>query len=71
MIKLYLNCRTAHPSRMRLYMDDMLEKAKEGIRLNNRVRGGPTSGGSTFLGGMPDQTNANLTGCISNVFIKR
>ncbi|XP_047186725.1 laminin subunit alpha-5 isoform X2 [Scophthalmus maximus] len=56
---------------MRLYMDDMLEKAKEGIRLNNRVRGGPTSGGSTFLGGMPDQTNANLTGCISNVFIKR
>uniref|UniRef100_A0A8D3CNT9 Laminin subunit alpha-5 n=1 Tax=Scophthalmus maximus TaxID=52904 RepID=A0A8D3CNT9_SCOMX len=56
---------------MRLYMDDMLEKAKEGIRLNSRVRGGPTSGGSTFLGGMPDQTNANLTGCISNSIFNR
>lgn len=55
---------------MRLYMDDMLEKAKEGIRLD-RGRGVTASQGSTYLGGMPDQSLANLTGCISNVFIKR
>uniref|UniRef100_A0A8C2ZNF1 Laminin subunit alpha-5 n=1 Tax=Cyclopterus lumpus TaxID=8103 RepID=A0A8C2ZNF1_CYCLU len=29
-----------------------------------------TKEGSTFLGGMPNQTFSNLTGCISNVFIK-
>ncbi|KAM9785933.1 laminin subunit alpha-5 [Neosynchiropus ocellatus] len=57
---------------MRLYMDDMLEKAKEGIRLDSRNRAVSTlSEGSTFLGGTPDQTLSNLTGCISNVFIKR
>lgn len=57
--------------RMRLYMDDVLEKGKEGLRLDNRGRSGPTALGSTYLGGMPDQGLANLTGCISNVFIKR
>ncbi|XP_069382509.1 laminin subunit alpha-5 isoform X2 [Paralichthys olivaceus] len=56
---------------MRLYMDDMLEKAKEGIRIDTRGRTAQTSEGSTFLGGMPDHTHSNLTGCISNVFIKR
>lgn len=59
------------PVRMRLYMDDMLEKAKEGIRLDNRGRGVTAPQGSTYLGGMPDRSLANLTGCISNVFIKR
>uniref|UniRef100_A0A8C2ZML6 Laminin subunit alpha-5 n=1 Tax=Cyclopterus lumpus TaxID=8103 RepID=A0A8C2ZML6_CYCLU len=56
---------------MRLYMDDVLEKANEGLRLNSRGRSLTTKEGSTFLGGMPNQTFSNLTGCISNVFIKR
>ncbi|XP_031700147.1 laminin subunit alpha-5 isoform X2 [Anarrhichthys ocellatus] len=55
---------------MRLYMDDVLEKANEGIRLNSRGRSVTTTEGSTFLGGMPDQSVTSLTGCISNVFIK-
>ncbi|XP_073325739.1 laminin subunit alpha-5 [Pagrus major] len=54
---------------MRLLMDDVLEKAKEGIRLDTRGRA--SSEGTTFLGGMPNQSLRNLTGCISNVFIKR
>ncbi|XP_045913044.1 laminin subunit alpha-5 isoform X2 [Micropterus dolomieu] len=53
---------------MRLYMDDVLEKAKvtrqHDVRLSNTE-------GSTFLGGMPDKIFTNLTGCIRNVFIKR
>lgn len=52
-------------------MDDVLEKGKEGLRLDTRARSGPTALGTTYLGGMPDQGLANLTGCISNVFIKR
>ncbi|KAM8862639.1 laminin subunit alpha-5 isoform 2-T2 [Spinachia spinachia] len=52
---------------MRLYVDDVLEKANEGIRLDTRVT---TTEGSTFLGGTPDQSLANLTGCMSNVFIR-
>lgn len=56
---------------MRLYMDDMLEKAKEGIRVDSRGRGVTASEGSTYLGGMPNQGLTNLTGCISNVFIRR
>lgn len=52
-------------------MDDMLEKSREGVRLDSRGRGGAAPEGSTFLGGMPDQRFSNLTGCISNVFIKR
>lgn len=52
-------------------MDDMLEKGKEGLRLDTRGRNGPTALSSTYLGGTPDQSLANLTGCISNVFIKR
>nr|XP_020464725.1 laminin subunit alpha-5 [Monopterus albus] len=56
---------------LRLYMDDVLERAKESIRLDSTGTGVTTSEGSTFLGGLPDQSLANLTGCISNVFIKR
>ncbi|XP_075883000.1 laminin subunit alpha-5 isoform X3 [Nelusetta ayraudi] len=56
---------------MRLYMDDVLEKGREGLRLDTRGRSSPTAPGSTYLGGMPDQSVANLTGCISNVFIRR
>lgn len=56
---------------MRLYMDDVLEKAKEGIRVDSRGRGVTSTQGSTFLGGTPNQGLTNLTGCISNVFIKR
>lgn len=50
-------------------MDDVLEKAKESVRLDSRRVA--SSEGSTFLGGMPNQSLANLTGCISNVFVKR
>lgn len=59
----------ASPFRMRLYMDDVREQGKEGIRLDSRRIG--SLEGSTFLGGMPDHGLQNLTGCISNVFIKR
>ncbi|XP_035512224.1 laminin subunit alpha-5 [Morone saxatilis] len=54
---------------MRLYMDDTLEKDNTGNPVNRRGRGVATEG--TFLGGMPNQNNINLTGCLSNVFIKR
>lgn len=57
--------------RMRLYMDDVLEKGREGLRLDTRGRNGPTAPSSTYLGGMPDQSVTNLTGCISNVFVRR
>ncbi|KAA8582349.1 hypothetical protein FQN60_009089 [Etheostoma spectabile] len=55
---------------MRVYMDDVLEKAKESIRLDSR-RGVMTTQGSTFLGGIPNQSLTNLTGCIRNAFIRR
>ncbi|KAM9343060.1 laminin subunit alpha-5 isoform 2-T2 [Pholidichthys leucotaenia] len=51
---------------IRLYMDDVLEKAKAEILLDTRT---PTEE-RTYLGGSPDLNVANLTGCISNVFIK-
>lgn len=53
---------------MRLYMDDVLEKATEGRSVG---AGRATSQDMTFLGGTPDQGIANLTGCISNVFFRR
>nr|XP_057906923.1 laminin subunit alpha-5 isoform X1 [Doryrhamphus excisus] len=57
---------------LRVYVDDMLEKSKEGIRLDSRGRVSTASlEGRTFLGGTPHQSLSNLTGCISNVFIKR
>ncbi|XP_022051460.2 laminin subunit alpha-5 isoform X1 [Acanthochromis polyacanthus] len=52
---------------MRLYMDDVLEKGREGTTTGSRAP--PLLG--TFVGGTPDQSLTNLTGCISNVFIKR
>uniref|UniRef100_A0A3B4BCE3 Laminin, alpha 5 n=1 Tax=Periophthalmus magnuspinnatus TaxID=409849 RepID=A0A3B4BCE3_9GOBI len=55
---------------MRLYMDDVLEKSKEGISVS-RVPVAAATLGITYLGGTPDQSLANLTGCISNVFVKR
>ncbi|XP_059188801.1 laminin subunit alpha-5 isoform X2 [Centropristis striata] len=56
---------------MRLYMDDVLEKGKEGLRVDSRGRSAASSLGGTYLGGTPHQGLSNLTGCISNVFIKR
>lgn len=55
---------------MRLYMDDMLEKEKlmEGRSVGT---GRTASQGSTYLGGTPDQSITNFTGCMSNVFIRR
>lgn len=55
---------------IRLYMDDVLEKTKEGIRID-RGSGAAASLSTTYLGGTPDQGLTNLTGCISNVFVKR
>lgn len=52
-------------------MDDMLEKSRDGVRLDSRGRDGAALEGRTFLGGMPERLATNLTGCISNVFIKR
>ncbi|KAM3872260.1 laminin subunit alpha-5 [Diretmus argenteus] len=56
---------------MRLYMDDMLERGNDGGRLGGSGRGVVAAAGSIFLGGTPDQIMSNLTGCISNLFIKR
>ncbi|XP_077410264.1 laminin subunit alpha-5 isoform X1 [Vanacampus margaritifer] len=57
---------------VRVYMNDMLEKSKQGVWLDTRGRGLVASlEGRTFLGGTPDQSLSNLTGCISNVFIRR
>ncbi|XP_068161173.1 laminin subunit alpha-5 isoform X2 [Antennarius striatus] len=56
---------------VRLYMDDVLEKTKEGVRLDSRGRGSTPGETITYLGGTPNQGLANLTGCISNVFIER
>ncbi|XP_056241478.1 laminin subunit alpha-5 isoform X1 [Seriola aureovittata] len=64
-VSIYINTKG-----MRLYMDDVHEKAKEG-RVESTGRGITASQSGTFLGGTPDQTSTNLTGCISNVFIKR
>ncbi|KAM6924368.1 laminin subunit alpha-5 [Xenentodon cancila] len=55
---------------IRLLIDDMLEKAGGDSRTNNKVDRVILEG-STFLGGLPENGNSNLTGCLSNVFIKR
>lgn len=62
-------CADASPFRMRLYMDDVREQANGDTASNGRRIG--SLEGSTFLGGMPNHGLQNLTGCISNVFIKR
>ncbi|KAM9752098.1 laminin subunit alpha-5 isoform 2-T2 [Menidia menidia] len=54
---------------MRLYVDDVLEKASGDRR--SRVGGLTTPENKTYLGGTPDQSLANFTGCLSNVFIRR
>lgn len=56
---------------IRLYLDDVMEKTKESPLINSRGRSVTATGGGTFLGGTPDQGLTNLTGCLSNVFIKR
>ncbi|XP_037101771.1 laminin subunit alpha-5 isoform X1 [Syngnathus acus] len=57
---------------VRVYMNDVLEKSKETVWLDTRRSGLVASlEGRTFLGGMPDQSLSNLTGCMSNVFIRR
>ncbi|XP_019728323.1 laminin subunit alpha-5-like [Hippocampus comes] len=58
-------------NRVRVYMNDVLEKSKEGLWLDTRGHGLASLEGRTFLGGTPDQGLRNLTGCISNVFIRR
>ncbi|KAJ3586856.1 hypothetical protein NHX12_013248, partial [Muraenolepis orangiensis] len=58
-------------SGLRLYVDDSLEKAGEGGRGAGSGRSvAAATAGSFFLGGTPDQPTSNLTGCISNLFIK-
>ncbi|XP_034027667.1 laminin subunit alpha-5 [Thalassophryne amazonica] len=56
---------------MRLYMDDMLEKVDTAVSPGGSGRSSTPSESTTFLGGTPTQTPSNLTGCLSNVFIKR
>ncbi|XP_047462931.1 laminin subunit alpha-5 isoform X2 [Mugil cephalus] len=58
---------------IRLYMDDVLEKEKGGNTRQGTIPSSETTSDktTTYLGGTPDQSFANLTGCISNVFIKR
>ncbi|KAM4563209.1 laminin subunit alpha-5 isoform 2-T2 [Odontesthes bonariensis] len=56
---------------MRLYMDDVLERASGGRSVSSRAGGGTSSEHRTFLGGMPDRGLTNFTGCLSNVFIRR
>ncbi|XP_061781861.1 laminin subunit alpha-5 isoform X2 [Nerophis lumbriciformis] len=57
---------------MRVYLDEVLEKSKEGVRME--VRGSVSAAsleGRTLLGGSPHHNINNMTGCISNVFIRR
>uniref|UniRef100_A0A8C4Z2D7 Laminin subunit alpha-5 n=1 Tax=Gadus morhua TaxID=8049 RepID=A0A8C4Z2D7_GADMO len=57
---------------MRLYVDDSLVKAGDGGRAaGNGPSVSAATSGSFYLGGTPDQSTGNLTGCISNLFIKR
>ncbi|KAM6977721.1 laminin subunit alpha-5 [Aplochiton taeniatus] len=54
---------------LRLYMDDLLEKSDEGGQGPSNRASNVHSG--VYLGGMPDGGGlSNLTGCISNLFIK-
>ncbi|XP_024119648.2 laminin subunit alpha-5 isoform X2 [Oryzias melastigma] len=55
---------------MRILMDDVLEPGSVG-KGDASEKGTTVSSSSTFLGGKPDQNLRNLTGCLSNVFIKR
>ncbi|KAK5624087.1 hypothetical protein CRENBAI_015003 [Crenichthys baileyi] len=56
---------------LRLYMDDMLEKVNGGRKPSSTSLTFTTPENVTFLGGLPQQNINNLTGCISNVFIRR
>ncbi|CAL8253378.1 unnamed protein product [Arctogadus glacialis] len=56
---------------MRLYVDDSLVRAGDGGRAaGNGPSVSAATSGSFYLGGTPDQSTSNLTGCISNLFIK-
>ncbi|XP_030589628.1 laminin subunit alpha-5 isoform X2 [Archocentrus centrarchus] len=55
---------------IRLYMDDVLENSNQRT-VNTQMNSLSATMGNTFLGGMPSETQNNLTGCISNVFIRR
>ncbi|RVE71198.1 hypothetical protein OJAV_G00072200 [Oryzias javanicus] len=55
---------------MRILMDDVLEPGSIG-KGDASEKGKTVSSSSTFLGGKPDTGLSNLTGCLSNVFIKR
>uniref|UniRef100_A0A7N6B1R5 Laminin subunit alpha-5 n=1 Tax=Anabas testudineus TaxID=64144 RepID=A0A7N6B1R5_ANATE len=54
---------------IRLYVDDILEKVQ--VVPGDSTGRDATLQGLTFVGGMPSDSLKNLTGCISNVFIKR
>ncbi|XP_055747285.1 laminin subunit alpha-5-like [Salvelinus fontinalis] len=57
-------------NRLRVYVDDILEKNGDtgGGGGSSRVALSP---GGVYLGGTPDNSLNNLTGCLSNLFIKR
>ncbi|XP_045065442.1 laminin subunit alpha-5 isoform X2 [Coregonus clupeaformis] len=55
---------------LRLYVDDVLEKAGDSGRGGDSSQAALLPGG-VYLGGKPDSSLNNLTGCLSNLFIKR
>uniref|UniRef100_A0A8C9WEB0 Laminin, alpha 5 n=1 Tax=Scleropages formosus TaxID=113540 RepID=A0A8C9WEB0_SCLFO len=55
---------------VRLYIDDMLEKGTDSSAADSNNAG--LQAGSVYLGGTPEALNlSNLTGCISNLFVRR
>ncbi|XP_054881817.1 laminin subunit alpha-5-like, partial [Poeciliopsis prolifica] len=52
-----------------LLMDDVVER--NAVKMNTKPPAYTGPEDVTFLGGLPQQTADNLTGCISNVIIKR
>ncbi|KAM4737780.1 laminin subunit alpha-5 isoform 2-T2 [Anableps anableps] len=59
----------SNTSGLLLIMDDMLENSV--MKLGNKISVLKGAENATFLGGSPLQNLDNLTGCISNVVIKR
>ncbi|XP_064877179.1 laminin subunit alpha-5-like [Oncorhynchus nerka] len=57
-------------NRLRVYVDDVLEKNGDTGRGGGSSEAALSPGG-VYLGGTPDNSLNNLTGCLSNLFIKR
>ncbi|XP_064815894.1 laminin subunit alpha-5-like, partial [Oncorhynchus masou masou] len=57
-------------NRLRVYVDDVLEKNGDTGRGGGSSEAALSPGG-VYLGGTPDNSLNNLTGCLSNLFIRR